>query len=245
MTQAPCNRPQRFRERGYCVVPGFLEPAELAELRHVCDIVLERMRAESPTKGHTTPSISLFADTNTFSREPDALNRLTTFVASARVCAQLEGLAHAHEAPTPSIKKIDYYHEQTLHDWEGDWHRDSQFIESDPERERALVLSTTSVHLRVALEHDDRLELVPGSHLRGDTSDELRIRKGARRTSAEMPGATRVVLHAGDACIFHAWSIHRATYQRAPLRRTIDLLFAFGRSQPPRWAGSDPSNKVR
>jgi hypothetical protein len=233
MTQAPRNRTQRFLERGYCVVPAFLEPAERAELRHACDIVLEQVRAESTTKGHTTPSISLCADS--FSREPDALNRLATFVTSARVCALLEGLAHVHEEPTPRVKKIDYYHEQTLHDWEGDWHRDSQFTESDPERERTLVMSTTSVHLRVALEHDDRLELVPGSHLRGDTSEELRIRKGARRASAEMPGATRVVLHAGDACIFHAWSIHRATYQRAPLRRTIDLLFAFGRPQPPRW----------
>jgi len=235
MTQAPRNRTQRFRERGYCVVPAFLEPAELAELRHACDIVLERVRDESTTKGHSTPSVSLFADPNTFSRESDALNRITTFVASARVCALLEGLAHAHEESTPRVKKIDYYHEQTLHDWEGDWHRDSQFTESDPERERTLVLSTTSVHLRVALEHDDRLELVPGSHLRWDTSEELGIRKGARRASAEMPGATRVVLHAGDACIFHAWSIHRATYLRAPLRRTIDLLYAFGRSQPPRW----------
>ena len=230
------NQVQFFRERSYFVVPGFLNETEVAELRRACDVVLERVRAESKTQGHTSPSVNLFADTGHFAAEPVALERLLTFVSSAPVCALLTGLAYADECSTPRLKKADYYHEQTRHDWDGDWHRDSQFKEYDPERERALVLGTTSVHVRFALEHDDRLELVEGSHRRWDTDEELRIRKGARRTSAAMPEARRIALRTGDACVFHAWSIHRATYQRAPVRRTLDSLYTFGRpQQAQRW----------
>jgi hypothetical protein len=86
--------------------------------------------------------------------------------------------------------------------------------------------TTSSVHVRVAFENDDRLEIVPASHARWDTDEEFRLRKGSDRASDRMPGAERITLRAGDACLFHAWSIHRATYRRAPIRRTLDLLYA-------------------
>lgn len=235
MSSFSSDRVQIFREHGYFVVPAFLGATELSELRRACDLVLERARSESNAQGHTTPSVSLLSNLDYFAEQPEALQRLTRFVASARVCALLSGLGYADEEHAPRLKKADYYHEQTQHDWDGDWHRDSQFKESEPDRERALVLSTTSVHLRVALERDDRLEVVPGSHRRWDTSEELRIRKGAQRTSAEMPGATRIELRAGDACVFHAWSIHRATYQRVPVRRTLDSLYGFARPKLARY----------
>jgi ectoine hydroxylase-related dioxygenase (phytanoyl-CoA dioxygenase family) len=225
-----------FGERGYFVVRSFLGGAELDELRRGCDGLLDRVRAESSAKGHTSPSVSLLACAEHFAAEPAALERLLAFVSSARVCALLDGLAYADEVSSPRLKKADYYHEQTQHDWDGDWHRDTQFVEYDLERERALVLTTTSVHVRVAFEPDDRLELVEGSHRRWDSAEELGIRKGAARTSAAMPNATRVALRAGDACVFHAWSIHRATYRSTPIRRTLDALYAFGRpASEQRW----------
>lgn len=70
---------------------------------------------------------------------------------------------------------------QTKRDWDDDWHRDSQFGQPDPELECRRILTTTSVHVRVALEDDDRLEIVPGSHRRWDTPEELQIRKGSKR----------------------------------------------------------------
>lgn len=228
MTLLQRERLQSFRVHGYFVVPAFLNPTELGELRRACDIALDRARAESTENGHTTPNIGVFTEPSYFSHQPGALDRLTKFVGSARVCALLDGLAPEGEDGTPHLKNTDYYHEQTKRDWDGDWHRDSQFGQPDPELERRRILTTTSVHVRVALEDDDRLEIVPGSHRRWDTPEELQIRKGSRRASSAMPKATRIALEARDACVFHAWSIHRATYQRVPLRRTLDSLYAFG-----------------
>jgi Phytanoyl-CoA dioxygenase (PhyH) len=228
MTLLQRNRLQSFRVHGYFVVPAFLNPTELGELRRACDIALDRARRESIEIGHTTPKIGVFTELSYFSHQPKALEHLSKFVGSAHVCALLEGLATDGEDAAPHLKNTDYYHEQTRRDWDGDWHRDSQFGQPDPELERRRILSTTSVHVRVALEDDDRLEIVPGSHRRWDTPEELEIRKGSKRASSAMPGATRIALEAGDACVFHAWSIHRATYQRTPLRRTLDSLYAFG-----------------
>jgi hypothetical protein len=230
------DRLQFFRVHGYFIVPAFLTPAESSELRSACDIALDRARAESSENGHTTPKIGVFTEPSYFSHQPGALDRLTKFVGSARVCALLGGLAREAEDGTPHLKNTDYYHEQTKRDWEGDWHRDSQFGQPDPELERRRILTTTAVHVRVALEDDDRLEIVPGSHRRWDTPEELQVRKGSYRTSSAMAGATRIALVAGDACVFHAWSIHRATYQRTPLRRTLDSLYAFGALPTRHWA---------
>src|SRR4051812_13911767 len=139
------DRVRNFRERSYFVVPAFENPIVLARLRSACDRVLKRVRAESSTQGHTSPSVSLLAHHGHFAAEPAALDCLLTYVASAGVCRLLEGLASEEEARTPRLIKTDYYHEQTRHDWDGDWHRDSQFKERDPGRERALVLGTTAV----------------------------------------------------------------------------------------------------
>ena len=105
-------------------------------------------------------------------------------------------------------KRQHYYHEQTKKDWDGDWHRDEG-----------------EVHVRVALEDDDCLEIVPASHLRPSTPEELAIQKGADRASGAMPNAQRVVLQAGDLCVFEAATIHRAVYRCAPIRRTIDAVY--------------------
>ncbi|MEO7109021.1 MAG: phytanoyl-CoA dioxygenase family protein [Polyangiaceae bacterium] len=230
MSRTSHSPSQLFRELGYFVVPIFSNERELLDLRRACDIALEATRAQSDTKGHTTSSIELLGDPAAYVSEPPALERLTSFVSSLRVCTLLNGLTHKGEAETPRLKKADYYHEQTIRDWDGDWHRDSQFGHADPDVERDIILTTTSLHVRVVLVPDDHLEIVPGSHRRWDTDDELRIRKGPKRTDSQMPGATRITLSAGDACVFHAWSIHRATYRRSPLRRTLDILYGFDRN---------------
>ena len=236
MSSSATARMDAFRAHGFFVVRAFLDDAERAELRRACDVALVGARARSLETGHSTPRISLLTDGATsFHDDPRALERIAGFVGSGRVCELLSGLSRPGEEDMPRLKDAHYYHEQTRRDWDGDWHRDSQFGQPDPEVERAVVATTTAVHFRVALEDDDRLEIVPGSHARWDTPDELRIRRGADRDTPDMQNAARLALRAGDACVFHAWSIHRATYRRAPLRRTIDALYAFARPAVRKW----------
>jgi Phytanoyl-CoA dioxygenase (PhyH) len=224
MSMTGRERVRSFREQGWFVVPRFLVDAERAELRRACDDALSATRTAAQETGHTTPRISLLSEGGILSEQ---VTRVTGLLASSRVCALLSGLSRAGETDAPRLRAAHYYHEQTRHDWDGDWHRDSQEGRPDPEIERAVVERSTWIHFRVALEADDRLEIVPGSHARWDTPDELRIRRGPRRNGSDMPNVARIVLGAGEACVFHAWSIHRATYRTAPVRRTIDAVYAF------------------
>ncbi len=221
------KRAQLYRTQGYFIVPDFLQASELKQMRNACDVALEGARTKSAETGHTTHRISLFADSSYFTADPRALERIAAFAGSPRVCALVSGLTLDCEGKIPRLKTIDYYHEQTRHDWDGDWHRDTQFGESDLANEQRRATDAPSAHVRVALESDDRLEIVPGSHLRWDTPEELAIRKGSDRASSAMPNATRISLRQGDACVFNTASIHRATYRRIPVRRTIDMVFVW------------------
>ena len=218
---------ESFHRHGFVVLPEFLDRRDQTELRLAADTALAWSRAQSTETSHSTPRISLLTQASSFEHGATALTPILAFASSSRVCALLQAVADS--SGFPELKDAHYYHEQTKRDWDGDWHRDSQFSRTGPELERELVASSWSVHIRVALEDDDRLEVVPGSHARWDTDEEMRIRRGSARATDQMPNAVRVVLKAGDACLFNAWSIHRATYRRTPVRRTLDLLFAAAR----------------
>ena len=224
---------ESFHRHSFVVLPAFLQPQQQSAMRHACDAALEWSRATCAETAHSTPRISLLTQASSFENGAALLAPILEFSRDSRVCALLQAVWLGAETVAPQLKDAHYYHEQTKRDWDGDWHRDSQFTRADPVLERQLISNSWSVHVRVAFEDDDRLEVVPGSHQRWDTDDELRIRYGAYRASNDMPNAVRIALRAGDACLFHAWSIHRATYRRAPIRRTLDLLYGAGhRSRP-------------
>ena len=221
------ERRKRWRDQGYFVVTDFASAAEVADLRSSCDVVLEHQRSTSRESGHTSTHIDGLLDPELFAREPARLKRLVDFMGSAGVCELVQDLAPAAEGSV-WLKTLQYFHEQTGRDWDGDWHRDSQFGRHDPLLERAYAMTTTAVRFRVAFLPDDRLEIVPGTHARWDSDEELGIRKGPASATASMHGAVRIELAPGDACVFHAWAIHRATYRRIPLRRTLEGLFRYG-----------------
>jgi ectoine hydroxylase-related dioxygenase (phytanoyl-CoA dioxygenase family) len=231
--------PEDWHCQGYFIVPQFLRAEEVRLLRRACDPVLDQVRGRSAELGHTTTHVGGMTDPAYFEGREVDLRRLMEFVGSARVCGLICPLGSALTG-TPRLKNTHYYHEPSLRDWEGDWHRDSQFGRPDPSRERELMASATAVHFRVAFCFDDRLELVPGSHARWDTPEEHHIRKGRERNTARMPGAVRVALSPGDACVFHAWSIHRGSYRRVPIRRTFDALFEFAGAPPDPFATARP-----
>ena len=220
------NPIEDFRRNSFVVLPKFLERGMQVQLREAADGALAWSRLHCSETSHSTPRISLLTQATSFQVGATSLAPVFALAGSARVCALLRAIAQEASVDVFQLKDAHYYHEQTKRDWDGDWHRDSQFSHADPDLERELIARSCQVHVRVALEDDDRLEIVPSSHTRWDTDEELRIRRGSNRATDQMPNVTRVILKAGDACLFHAWSIHRATYRRTPIRRTLDLLYA-------------------
>lgn len=211
-----------WEERGVIVWPEFLDRGGAGRLLRLCDDVLERVFAEDP-RLRGASNIAYLTEPRFFGGGVGRLIELLEIIAEPRILMLLERLGGA----PPLFHNTQYFFDPDR-SWDGDWHRDTQFLASDPELERIRMAAATGVHFRVALLPDERLELVPGSHGRWDSPDELAIRKGAGPASGSMPGSERVSLETGDACLFHAWSIHRGTYRRGEPRRTLDLIYQWG-----------------
>src|SRR6478735_10835598 len=140
-----------FRKVGFVVLPQFLDVAERARLRRSCDAVLEGTRRSNFETAHSTPRISLLTDVS--GDRASLVSPIIEFASGQRVCSLLRAVT-AETRAVLELKELHYYHEQTKRDWDGDWHRDSQFGHSDPERERSRFEATMAVHVRVGFEDD-------------------------------------------------------------------------------------------
>lgn len=209
-----------WRTRGYVVLPRFMGWRDRKRVRAACDRAERAWRARLPPQRRDGP-LSNMADLThprwyDDGRVPAEILR---FVAEPSVLDLIEAITGG----TPLFHNTQYFMEQRGADWDGGWHRDSQFLALDAETERRHIAEGTGVHFRVALEDDPWLRIVPGSHRRWDTAREWAIRRD--REPGDPVGAVSVPLEAGDAMLFNAWSIHQGLYRREPARRTFDVIY--------------------
>lgn len=107
------------------------------------------------------------------------------------------------------------------------WHRDIQYTGQSEDEQRKTIEERRSqvIHLRLALADENGIELVPGSHFRWDSTEELNIRqsKNGKTVSDNIAGAEKVSLSRGDLLVFDANIIHRGIYGKE--RFSFDILF--------------------
>jgi hypothetical protein len=211
-----------WRAHGFAIIPGFLAAGEIDQLRRICDQVLEQAIEENPHLA-AARNIAYLTERRYFRSREDDLLKLLEFIADDRIVSLLSHIA----GEMPLFHNTQYFYNPTQsHD--GEWHRDTQFLAPDEALEQQRMKQHTGVHFRVACLPDRQLEYVPGSEQRWDTPEELSIRKGDRPTSPDMPGRVTIDLEPGDACLFHAWGIHRGTYRTEIPRRTLDIIYGWG-----------------
>ncbi|ROR97971.1 ectoine hydroxylase-related dioxygenase (phytanoyl-CoA dioxygenase family) [Sinobacterium caligoides] len=104
------------------------------------------------------------------------------------------------------------------------WHRDPQYHLSIDEQKTALS-GPEVVHLRIPLVDEPGIELIPGSHRRWDSNEELavRLQHGQRKNYQALDSGVTVELAAGDLLVFSANMIHRGLYGMD--RLSFDILF--------------------
>ena len=104
------------------------------------------------------------------------------------------------------------------------WHRDPQYHMSIEEQQAAL-LGPNVLHFRVPLVDEPGIELIPGTHRRWDTQEELAIRleQDNHKNHEAISTGVEVPLNAGDVLVFNANMIHRGLYGMN--RFALDILF--------------------
>lgn len=234
---------KKWRAQGFAVIPGFLTAPEVDSLRRICDYVLQQAIEGDPRRA-AARNIAYLTEQRYFGSREDDLLKLLEFIADDRIVAIISHVA----GEMPLFHNTQYFYNPTQsHD--GEWHRDTQFLAPGEVLERERMKQHTGVHFRVAFLPDRQLEYVPRSEQRWDTPEELSIRKGDAPTHPDMPGRTRIDLAPGDACLFHAWGIHRGTYRAEIPRRTLDIIYGWGGvcdySPPPPMCFTDASLLAR
>lgn len=230
----------RWHESGYLHFAAFLAREEVERYGSICRRIVaqwEREHQDEPWLGKTT-NMAQLTEPRYFRDKPEELTELLELIADERILAILRRLA----GTTPLFHNTQFFFEQHDGSWEGDWHRDTQFDADDDDDEKRRMRAHTGVHFRMAFVRDPWLEIVPGSHRRWDHPKELERRKARDpklRSHPDMPGRQRLVLEAGDALLFHAWSIHRGSYRATPERRTLDIIY--GWPVPSSWAVPPPT----
>lgn len=107
------------------------------------------------------------------------------------------------------------------------WHRDIQYTELSLSQQKKSIEQNplNVIHVRIALKDEHGLELIPGSHNKWDSNEELNIRleKEGHRNFEPISHAKKIPLNAGELLIFSANMIHRGLYGLD--RMAIDLLY--------------------
>ena len=225
------------------LIREFLDGREISELKRICDQVLKQAIAEAPERSNAS-NIAYLTDRKYFHGHEADLLRLLEFIADQRIISILTDLS----GELPLFHNTQYFYNPAT-SWDGDWHRDTQFLAPEAALEKKRMKLHTGVHFRVAFLADSQLEYVPGSERRWDLAGELKIRKGAEPSGFDMPGRRQIELGIGDACLFHAWGIHRGTYRAEIPRRTLDIIYGWGGvcdySPPPPMCFTDPDLLAR
>jgi ectoine hydroxylase-related dioxygenase (phytanoyl-CoA dioxygenase family) len=120
------------------------------------------------------------------------------------------------------------------------WHRDVIQIPEAEIEDRLFSKDRfhNSVQINLPLVQEDALEIVPGSHNRPNTVEEDQAFAGTKHYApldAEMPGAMRVSLKAGQAVLYNNNLIHRGYCMDSKVpRRTLHMGY-HSASKPPTW----------
>lgn len=222
------NIVRQFKKQGYVIIPQLFDRERVNELRLICDRILlqwfERFPRykQRPRKKNCSPLTDLYF----FNSDREQLIFLLNTIANPRVLSILNSICDCKLL----FHDLQYFFNPLHTSWRGDWHRDGQAIAPDDATEKGKLFDVNDRFIRVniALIPDDNLEIVPGSHTRWDTKEELEIRKelNGKNNTSEMPSSTKIVLNAGDVVFFDGFTIHRGNYFVDNPRRTIAMLYS-------------------
>ncbi|MBV1909014.1 MAG: phytanoyl-CoA dioxygenase family protein [Kangiellaceae bacterium] len=152
----------------------------------------------------------------------DEIRRQTLFkfITSTR----LMEVVHSIIPEQAAFMNTQLFFDPVNHQQNNYWHRDHQYHLS-PKQQREVLDKDNVIHFRIPLKPERGVELVPGTHKRWDTGEELEIRleENARHNHEALSSGVEVSLGAGDLLVFSGTMIHRGLYGRD--RLALDIIF--------------------
>jgi hypothetical protein len=237
---------EAWNKQSYLKLPQVFTRERVERLYAVCERSFEQWKREGTSDGEPMrycykPNAWCMIHLNHpkyHRQDPTGLADLLNAVADPAVMEVIREVF----ADDAVMMQVNYYIDPPGETRIGDWHRDCQFYPGvDMEGQKKAVMEEgdppRELHMHIPLIPSHATEVVPGTHNRWDTPEELRIRTQDAK-SEKMPGRLPIELVPGDLAFFHVNAIHRGMYYVGVPRRTIAVSFgrvAYPRLATPEW----------
>ncbi len=207
-----------YQENGYLVLRGFFEKNETLALRETILKFHDSWKQENAVFYKQKAVNSAYITAPKY-LDKDSRVELFRFIGSDKIM-DIAGLVLRDR---PTFMNTQLFFNPADEKQKNYWHRDPQYHLSLAEQEKALV-GPDVVHFRIPLCDEPGIELVPGSHKRWDSKEELdvRLEKNGRSKHHDLSSGTIIKLQEGDLLIFSANMIHRGLYGQN--RLAFDIL---------------------
>ena len=208
-----------YEENGYFVLKDIFEASELQRLRQVILQFHESWMQENSTfySEKAINSAYLTANKHLMDSERESLFKFIGSYKLMEVVTSIMGTG-------ATFMNTQLFFDPVNRSQKNYWHRDPQYHMSIEEQKEAL-LGPSVLHFRIPLVNEPGVELIPGTHRRWDSNEELdvRLEQNGRKNYEGLPTGVRVTLNAGDLLVFSANMIHRGIYGMD--RLSLDILF--------------------
>ena len=208
-----------YQEKGYVLIRNFLSDNEVVELRTILKEFHNLWQQENASFYAEKAVNSAYLTSGEF-LNTEQQNRLFGLIA----CNKVMNLVTELIPEQPCFLNTQLFFNPVQDKQNNYWHRDPQYHLSIEQQQVALALFDV-IHFRLPVMDEPGIELIPGTHKRWDTTEELDVRleqNGQKNNQALSQGET-IKLFAGDLLIFSANMIHRGLYGLD--RLAFDILF--------------------
>ena len=208
-----------YERNGFLLLKNFYNETELKLIRHV---VREFHLAwcKKNTDFYEEKAVNSAYLTSTQYLPAAQRQSLFMFIGSAKLMSVVNSVMKAR----PSFMNTQLFFNPVNEEQKNYWHRDPQYHLTLEEQKEALS-GPDVIHFRIPLVDEPGIELIPETHKRWDTKDELdvRLEKNGRKHYDELTTGLKISLEAGDLLVFSANMIHRGLYGLD--RLSLDILF--------------------
>ena len=208
-----------YNESGYLLIRNFLNDSEVSTLHAILAEFHRLWQKENATYYAQNAVNSAYLTNNQYLNDKQR-QVLFDFIGSEKVMSVVNELIPEQ----PCFLNTQLFFNPMNSKQSNYWHRDPQYHLSIEQQKSALSASEV-IHFRLPLLDEPGIELVPGTHKRWDSTEELNVRleqNGHKNDQAISQGKI-IKLAAGDLLIFSANMIHRGLYGLD--RLAFDILF--------------------
>ena len=209
-----------YQEKGYFVVRKLFQDKELQELRSIL-LEFHDSWKHANAEFYAEKAINSAYITGTEHLEAQKRELLFRFLASSKLMNTVTSTLKNR----PTFMNTQLFFNPVKPTQKNYWHRDPQYHLSIEQQKQALK-GPEVIHFRIPLVDEPGLELIPGSHKRWDTNEELdvRLENKGRKNHEDLSTGVCIKLQAGDLLVFSANMIHRGLYGMD--RMALDILFS-------------------